>query len=69
MTTIEGTLKIQFGVQENVSPEVLKNLNERLKITVEAFSSEIEEIIDIEDLTLDSVDPLIIEDKLEIVED
>ena len=69
MTTIEGTLKIQFGVQENVSPEVLKNLNERLKITIEAFSSEIEEIIDIEDLTLDSVDPLIIEDKLEIVED
>lgn len=69
MTTIEGTLKIQFGVQENVSPEVLKNLNERLKITVEAFSSEIEEIIDIEDLSLDSVDPLIIEDKLEIVED
>ena len=69
MATIEGTLKIQFDVDGEVSEEQLKDMNDRLKIIVEATSSEVEEIIDIVDLKLDSVNPVIIEENLTITED
>ena len=66
--TIEGTLKVQFEIDGEVTAEDIKELNERFNVVVEQTSAELEDIIDLLDFKLDSVNPVTVEEKLYVIE-